>query len=202
MNLEHRKSIFLILLSSIIVILFLVGSFLKNSNNDIYTFKKEYEEYNGVVVKEKTKYIDVNINVLNSIFILDEDEIMDAINHETGIFYFGFPTCPWCRNIVEPLLKVAKEQNVKIYYMNPREVRAENSLVYQQLLKKLSGNLQKNENGEETLYVPDVYFVKNGKIIGHHMGTVESQTNPYQKINKSEQKELENLYTNLVKKIK
>ena len=202
MNLERKKSILFILLSSLIVILFLLSSFFRNDNRDIYQFKKEYEEYNGIVVQDDTKYIDVNINVSNSITILDEENVMDNINKKTGIFYFGFPTCPWCRNVVETLLKVGKQENVKIYYMNPREIRTNNSNVYQQLLKKLSGNLEKNENGQEVLYVPDVYFVKNGKIVGHHIGTVESQTNPYIKIDEKQQKELEKIYIDLIKKMK
>ena len=72
MNLERKKSILFILLSSLIVILFLLSSFFRNDNRDIYQFKKEYEEYNGIVVQDDTKYIDVNINVSNSITILDE----------------------------------------------------------------------------------------------------------------------------------
>lgn len=202
MKLERKKSILFILLSSLVILLFLVTSFSGKTKGDIYKFKKEYEEYNGTVVQEDTKYIDVDINISNFVTMLYEENVISTFSNNTGIFYFGFPTCPWCRNVVETLLKVGKKENIDVYYMNPREIRTNNSEVYQQLLKKLSGNLQKNENGEETLYVPDVYFVKKGKIVGHHIGTVKSQTNPYKKLNASQQEELEKIYTNLIKKIK
>ena len=51
--------------------------------------------------------------------------------------------------------------------------------------------LLENDNGEKTLYVPDVYFVKDGKIIGNHLSTVDSQTDPYTPLTEGQIKELE-----------
>ena len=46
-----------------------------------------------------------------------EEEIFDILDG-TGIIYFGFPECPWCRNAVPVLLDAAEEVGIeKIYYI-------------------------------------------------------------------------------------
>ena len=56
----------------------------------------------------------------------------------------------------------------KIYYLNIRDARANNSEVYQKLVKKLEPYLDKDDNGKPRIFVPDVSIIKNGKIIGRY----------------------------------
>ena len=49
--------------------------------------------------------------------------------NSSGVIYFGFPECPWCRNAVSVLLDAASETGIdKIYYMNNRDDRDIQSL--------------------------------------------------------------------------
>ena len=78
----------------------------------------------------------------------------------------------------------------------------ENNEDYNKLITILNEFLTENENGEKTLYVPDVYFVKDGKIVGNHLGTVDSQTNPMESLTEEQKQELLNIYNDLFNKIK
>lgn len=198
----EKRSLFIILMVALFCVA-LVGIYFSTGHvlHDTMKFKKEYESYNNQEVNGK-KYVPVQINNNDQITYLAEEELLKKMNQETAVFYFGFPTCPWCRNMIEPLLETTKKHNVTLYYFNPSELRASNSDTYQKLIKKLKNYLSKNEEGKETLYVPDVYFIKDGKIVGNHLGTVDSQKDPYVSLTESERKELVDIYNQHIKKMK
>ena len=158
-------------------------------------FEQEYEALNdkGIVVdidtNAKVKYLELN-------------EVVDFLENKTGIIYFGFPGCPWCRNILPVLLNVAKDNNEMVYYFNPRDVRGTNNEDFNKVMAILDEYLDVNSDGEKTLYVPDVYFVKEGNIVGHYLGSVSSQTNPYEALTETQKQELYNIYKDLLDKIK
>ena len=171
-------------------------------HKDTLTFKEEYEKYNGEKVSNGKKYLEVNIALKNKVEIVEETEILNIMDHKTGIVYFGFPTCPWCRNVVEPLIKLANQENVTLYYINPKVMRDAQNKTYLSLVKKLDSYLDTGENGNKVLYVPDIYFIKDGKIMAHHLGTVDSQKDPYQKMNEKQAKEFESIILKNIQKIK
>ena len=76
------------------------------------------------------------------------------------------------------------------------------SSVKDELSILLDSYLRVDENGNKRLAVPVVYAVKKGKIKGHHIGTVSSYKNPTKGMSKKQKKELEKIYTNLIKEIK
>lgn len=166
--------------------------------NDVHTdgakFEKEYESLNdkGIVVD-----IDTNANIK----YLKLNEVLDFFKNKTGVIYFGFPNCPWCRNIIPSLLDVSKEQGHTLYYFNPRDVRGTNNKEFKELMIILDEHLTANEEGVKTLYVPDVYFVKDGKIVGNHLGSVSNQTNPYEPLTNEQLSELKQIYKDLFDKL-
>ena len=65
--------------------------------------------------------------------------------------------------------EVARERDVqKIYYLNIKEMRKQETDEYKKLVEILSDYLEVDENGVKRIYVPDAYFVKDGKIVGHN----------------------------------
>ena len=172
----------------------LLTACMKN-NTDGEKFKLEYEALND-------KGIIVEINADANIKYLELTEVLDLFENKTGIIYFGFPNCPWCRNIIPILLDVAKDNNEVVYYFNPREVRGTDDPDFAKLMEILYDYLHSDENGEKVLYVPDVYFIKNGNIVGHHLGSASTQNNPYEKLTEEQIKELKEIYINLLNKIK
>ena len=113
-----------------------------------------------------------NVSNHNPVKYLEIDEVLTFLKEGTGIIYFGFPECPWCHNVVPILLDALDERNIKeIYYFNPRAIRENNTHEYQALISLIGDYLYNDENEQTRLYVPDTYFIVNGKIIGHNNDT-------------------------------
>ena len=156
--------------------------------SDLEILKEEYEALNnsGIVVEINE---DVDVKILNF------DEAKNLLENETGIIYFGFPSCPWCRNILPVLLETLKENEQTLYYLNIRNINTEQNKYIKNILKDY---LDKNSNGELTLYVPDVYAVQAGVIKSHHLGSASSQNNPYNALTEEQRIELKNIYQQLI----
>lgn len=166
-----------------------------DNNYDALKFKEEYEALNDSSVK-------MDISDDNPIKYVDFSSLEEVLTSKTGVIYLGFPSCPWCRNIIPVLFEVAKENDIDtIYYANPREIK-DNHENYQKLKDILNDYLEVNDEGEKTLYVPDVYFVKDGKIVGNHLSSVDSQDDPYVSLTLEQVLELKNIYQDLFNKIK
>lgn len=163
---------------------------------DAEKFKSEYEKYNDSSVK-------MEISKDNPIKYVEMNEVFDILENKTGVIYFGFPGCPWCRNMLPVLFEVARENNVDtIYYFNPKEIRTDTNNDYNKLKGILNEYLEINDEGEKVLYVPDVYFVKDGKIMGHHLSTVESQKDPSIELTIEQRNELKDVFNELFQLIK
>jgi thiol-disulfide isomerase/thioredoxin len=178
-------------LGLVLSVLFLSGCSvtpIKELNNDAKRFS---EEYSNIKVDEK-----------NPMVYKTDKEIIDILKSGTGIIYFGFSECPWCQNAVPVLLEAAKEMDIKeIYYFNPKEIRDNNTDTYKEIVKLLGDSLTSDENGNKRLYVPDVYFVSDGKIVGHNFKTVTTQTDPKNNPLTTDQKtELKKIYKGLISK--
>lgn len=168
-----------------------------SDKSDFEKFKNEYEKLNP---NEDEKGITVNIESDNIKYLTVEESI-DFLKNNTGIIYFGFPSCPWCRNIVPILLEVGRKNNMIINYVDV-SVKDGNEDFYNQLKTLLNDYLMENSDGVKTLYVPDVYFVKDGKIKGHHLGSASTQTNPYEVLTDEQVNELKKIYSDLINQIK
>lgn len=221
---KHEK-ILMIIVPILLTITAILGYF-KTINitekTDAIKFKKEYESLNG------EKYSKLNISTNNPIKYANYDKLLEIIDNETGIIYLGFPECPWCRSALPVLLEVAKDTNVEvIYYMNIKNARdsyviQDEKLVYAtdesgkeikgekgyfKLLKVLDKHLTDytilfNEKefkvGEKRLYAPSVIFVRDGEVLGIHVATVESHTNPNKKLTKKQHEELYSIYEDYI----
>lgn len=203
-----------------------------NNQNDAVKFKNEYEEYNNVKVTNELSYSELNIGENNPIKYSNYDEIIDVIENKTGIIYLGFPECPWCRSALPILLDAANKNDIEtIYYLNILNERdayvvKNNKLVYQtddqgnekkgtkgyfKLLEALDTHLTdyiisfegKDYNtGEKRIYAPTVIFVKEGKILGLHVSTVESHKSGFDKMTDEQIEELYGIYEDYMLKMK
>lgn len=193
---DKKLLIYLIVFAALILGFVILSFFNKEqnrTNEDSLRFKNEYEALNGS--------IPMTISENNPIKYLDFTETEQILTTGTGVIYFGFPSCPWCRNIIPVLFDTADKNNWDtIYYVNPRELKS-NEKNYNKLLEILSNYLRESD-GKKVLYVPDVYFVKNGTIVGHHLSTVESQVDPTVSLTDEQVQELSNIYQSLFDKIK
>lgn len=153
-----KKKIFLVIMGILIVACIVLSVILlKNKNNvsqinDGERFSQEYTQ-----VDKDNVFVYKNI-----------DEIINILEHGTGIVYLGFPECPWCKQYVVYLNEVAKQnKNVSnVYYFDILEDRKNNTEEYQKIVSILSDYLPFNEEGNKRVYVPAVIAVNNGEIVG------------------------------------
>lgn len=193
-------------------------------NNDSLLIKKEYESLNGATREKDGKTIStISLSDENPFVYTTADEIISKIdNGDTFVIYFGFADCPWCRNAITVLSDAAQSTGIKkIYYFNLKnenkedvrnvlsldengniKTEKEGSSDYNKLLEKLESSLDAysglNDETIKRIYAPTVIFVQDGNIIGKHVGTIESQKDPYILLDEEQKKELKNIYTNYI----
>lgn len=192
---------------------------------DSIKFKEEYESLNGKATANNNTYPTVTIDENNTVKYVTEREAVELLENGTGVIYFGFKECPWCRNMISILTNVAKENETKIYYLDISNIRSKYELDenleakliekgtdnYYDILEILDNELEdfmlmtedgkKVKTGEKRLYAPTVVAFDNGKIKKVHVGTIDTQEDPYIKLTKEEEKELNKIFTKIVKSI-
>ena len=89
----------------------------KLEETDAIRFKNDYESLNGTTNDSSREYRSVSIREDNPfVFITGEELIEKLDNNETFYVYFGSPTCPWCRSVIETFTEVAKENGIATVY--------------------------------------------------------------------------------------
>jgi len=215
-----------IFLIAIVILIFVIKDNKKiEYREDALKFEEEYEALNnkGNDYNDK-KYLELDISKENIVDYAEEDEIVDILKDGSGVIYFGFPNCPWCRAMINPLLETAKENGIKkIYYLNILDIRdaykvedkkvlrtKEGSDAYYKILDLLSEQLSDysvtDEKGKEyatgvkRLYAPTVVMVKNGEVKAIHVDVLESLKDPYAGLSEKQDKELREIFTSMINK--
>lgn len=213
------------LLFSIILIITITSLF--SNNTDGAKFKRSYESYNNKKVDDTHKYQKLKIKKKNKVKNVTIEEAIDILENKTGLIYFGFPNCPYCRGILPILLDTLEKSNLtELYYLDMTNLRDEYKVEdgraiqsksadasYYELLSLLNNYLDdyivtdengiEYEAGEKRLYVPLVVGVQEGFIVEAHNGSVEldENQNPFDPLTKSQIGELEVVFQNIIDKI-
>ena len=173
-------------------------------------FAKEYNDLNGTTNPNNSKeYKTLDVKTENPIVFSSFQEINELLKSGTGVIYLGFPECPWCRTLLPVLLDVADQEFINtIYYLNVKELRdvkkldqsgsvvteKEGAEGYAEFLSLMEAHLDAYDGLEDPsikrLYVPAVIFVKEGEVQLFHVGTVDSQEDPYQPLTTEQYQEL------------
>lgn len=187
---------------------------------DEQKFKTEYESLNGEKNSSGKDYKTITIPAKNKVTYLNDQETLKFLKSGTGVLYFGFPECPWCRTAIPVLLEtMASKKQENLYYFNALSIRDKKELnedgtivttqegtkAYYEILEALGKNADTyeglNDESIKRLYFPTVVFVKDGKIIGTHTATVESQKDPYEPLSLEQKTELVSIYDNYLKEL-
>lgn len=188
-----------ILIITVIIVIISIVAIITYTDDELH-FKISYE-YINYIEYNNGKKIKVSIPANNKIKYVSNTELLDILNKQTGIVYFGYNTCPWCRNAVPILIDAIKKNNIEtIYYADIHKLKL--SSIKEELYLKLSQYLHEDNEGEKVLAVPGVYFLVNGEIVCNHTGTVESYHNPYNKMTNEQQEELLDIYDKCIKEMK
>ena len=193
----------------------------QKKETDALRFKKEYEEMNGQEISG-FQYPNLEIDENNPIKYSNAEEIEKLLKDGSGVVYLGYPKCPWCRTAVPVLLHAALDAGIEtIYYIDMSEERdsyvvedgkitleKEGTEEYYKLLELFDEYLDdyvvkdddgnNYDTGEKRIYVPVVFFIKEGEVVGFHLDTVESQKNPFQALNEEQYEELYGIYSDYI----
>ena len=142
----------------------------------------------------------------NPYLVASYEEAVRLFKQGTGILVFGFPDCPRCRNVFPALEKAFKEMGMdqhegftgRILYYNIYDDREANNERYQALVEYTKEFLTDGDDGNPRIFSPDVFFVNAGKIVGNHLDTVPSLTNPLDSLNDEQEAELIGIYKDLI----
>ena len=133
---------------------------------------------------------------------IDPSEFIRVFQEKgTGIFYFGYADCPYCNEAIPYLNEVAKENDIKIHYIDVYSDQY-NFFEYFETVKALLEEILPVEDGEVVMYTPTVVAIRNGEIVGHH--TSLSERNVWEEYNPSDKaiNELKKDYQKLIDAIR
>ena len=166
-------------------------------------FQTEYESLNGTANESGVFNKTLEVMADNNVVYISLKEAEEMLENGSGVIYFGFASCPWCRNLLPSLLTAVKETKLDtLYYVNlldeeGNDVRSkytlnekgkvkkekDGSLEYYNVLALLSEHLSdyvlvKNDGKtiatpEKRLSAPTVVSVKNGNIVDLYEITIE-----------------------------
>ena len=195
------------------------------ATEDAKKFKEEYESLNDKENSSGRKYLTINVKEANPVVYKTDAEIAELFDKGTGLVYFGFKSCPWCRSMIETLISSAEDNNLDtVYYVDIGNIKSifkvennklqktkEGTEAYYKILEalddylsdyKLTDNGKEYDTKEKRLYAPTVVAFKEGKIEGFHEGVVSSLTDPYAGLDETQKKELKNIFNEMIGKIK
>jgi len=185
-----KKKLILVIGIILLVISIALGiHFYKYRTSDAYKFKKAYEEINNKVLFNNIKYQELNIPKNNKVKYSSLKETIEVLENGTGLIYFGFPNCPWCRGMLPVLLDVVHCSCLEnVLYVDMTDMRDVFEVIDGKIVKKQEASeeyyklleimdeilseytIEKDgqiyEVGEKRIYVPLVVGVKNGEIVG------------------------------------
>jgi len=135
--------------------------------------------------------------------VLTESEAIDFIKNGTGILFLSFPSCPRCQKSIPIINEMAKENGFKkVMYFDPQEIRSANTKNYQEIVSLLKEHLKFDDEGKERIFVPDVFFIKKGKILGNQDNYLSGNFDIINDMNEERVQELKDRYQKLFDKLK
>ncbi|MCL2362149.1 MAG: S-layer homology domain-containing protein [Defluviitaleaceae bacterium] len=172
------------------------------ATEDMLRFKYEYEALNNQPnAAGMATMMYVAIPEFNLIQFTTPEEILEIAQSGTGLIFFGFPQCPWCRQMAPLLIDVALSKGLDaIHYIDMTTVRTTWVLqdgvpvmtdpghpLYQELLVEFASVIEPMDlnpfhltdqtgnrvnTGELRIFVPTVVAIREGVIVGSHVYTV------------------------------
>ena len=125
----------------------------------------------------------------------------------TFVLIASFSSCPWCNAVIKDFVEVANDEGAKIAYINTRKKSEwKNNMQiddYDLFVADFGEFLEIDDNGAEHLYVPHVFFVKNGEVVHEHQGAIPAMgSDPNMVLSAEQHEELKDIYREGFEKLK
>ena len=160
---------------------------------DEKTFKESYEGLNGTTDANGQKITEVEIMVDNNIEYIRLDKALSILDSGSGVIYFGFSACSYCRNAVPVLLDAMNSSDLdKIYYVDIRpDNKAENDL-------RDTYSLNAKNKAKKTKDASDTYYEVLTSL-ANHLDDYVLYTEKGKKVNTGEKRLLAPTVVSVVK---
>ena len=190
---QIKMIISFVIVAIIITLIIFFRKELYNVKENVTDAEKFHQEYNLVPVDNVYKYVSIS-------------DVKEVLKSESAALFIGFKECIWCEKYAYTLNEVAKENNIEVvYYLNIYNDRKNDTIEYNELVKILNNYLSADNLNNKRIYVPDLYIIKNGKIVGHNNDTSKMEgtdIDEYYKIYGKELKDkLNKLFSNIKKEV-
>jgi thiol-disulfide isomerase/thioredoxin len=122
----------------------------------------------------------------------------------SAVVYYGYSTCPFCNKATPVINDAAKELDMTILYVDVHPEIDPGDEFYEAMddtTLALSEFLSLDEDGEPEFYVPNVFVIKNGEILGNHVALTDSYAGGGLSLTINQYNELLNIYKGLMKKL-
>ena len=140
-----------------------------------------------------------NVSDKNPFVYASIDDVIHIFTSDTGIIFIANSDEEGSLKAAPILTDAAESEDVKkIYYYNPKKLKESSPKKYKKLLKIINSYLE-NDNQKKSLKLPNVYFVKNGKILGYSNYFSSSEQLSADKLTKKKKNKIKNEYTTLLK---
>lgn len=138
---------------------------------------------------------DYNINTAQFNNSLSPVEVLDKIeDRETGIYYFGYSTCPWCIEIVPILDEILRVKNTQAVVVNTK------SESFSEEIRKRFEEMYR-KHSKEDIVVPFIVVVDREGNITTHSGTIEEHDARRRKLIDKEKEQLKEKLVRMMEKI-
>ena len=126
---------------------------------------------------------------------------VDALMKEKKSFVLmtSFANCPWCNAVISYVNDVALEEKATIALIDTRKDSSWQSnldlLDYDLFVEDFGEHLDEDEDGIPHLYVPHVFFVKDGNVVYEHQGALpEMGSDAHMELNEEQKEALRDIY--------
>ena len=135
---------------------------------------------------------------------------LNLILDGTGVLLVAYDSDKKVDNYTDAVLPILNEAAIEakqdlIHYLDIYDMQKDESAEYRLLLGYLDSQVEDMHvlSGSKTLLAPDVYFIKEGQIIGHHYSTIKDENGNYvSNLNAAQKDELKEIYLHLFSKLK
>ncbi|MEQ9763292.1 hypothetical protein ABPS01_01210 [Streptococcus sp. ZJ151] len=111
---------------------------------------------------------------------------------QAGIYYYGFPECPWCQELVPVLERVLKEEEKTAFAVDIHDKQ------YSQTDSQTLKSFYQAQVKQENVSVPFLVAISEAGEVRTHVGTVDGHNAKTAKMTKEQQEELAKTLRELV----
>lgn len=119
----------------------------------------------------------------------------------SGVLFYGYKQCGFCQQAVPVLNNAARQMGVDVYYVDVKSQEGNSSEIFEQLINRVEDHLAE-ENGQKMFYVPQIFVIKDGEIVGEHLSLIDSYDINSGDMNEKQRNDLKKIYVQEIDKLR